>query len=138
LINDACSVVQYIEIPWRRCTPEDFDLYLGWIREGARNPWEKDSTSALRFQKSFDIACRGRRAFVTKKGYMGVGPANMANGDVIYIVAGGTHPLVLRAPSSTSTGNRFELVGDCYVDGIMDGQTVKGMSVRDFDDVFLQ
>lgn len=136
LINDARNVVRYS--PWRRCTPEDFDLYLDWMREGARIPWEKDRTSASLFQKSFDIACGGRRTFNTEKGLIRVGPANMANGDVIYTIAGGTNPLVLRPPSPSKTGNRFELVGDCYVDGIMDGQAVEGMSVGYFDDVFLQ
>ncbi|PMD57267.1 uncharacterized protein K444DRAFT_483861, partial [Hyaloscypha bicolor E] len=65
----------------------------------------------------------GRRFFVTKKGYFGIGPAELEEGDEIYILAGGKVPLVLR-PLPESQPNTFELVGDCYVHGVMDGEAV--------------
>jgi hypothetical protein len=72
---------------------------------------------------NFRRTCAGRRFFITKKGYFGMGPAQLAEGDQVYILAGGKVPLVLR-PVLESQPNTFELVGDCYVHGVMDGEAV--------------
>lgn len=57
------------------------------------------------------------RRFVIGKGYVGLGPVNAQVGDVIYLLAGGKTPLVLREKES----RRFEVVGDSYVHGVMNG-----------------
>jgi hypothetical protein len=75
------------------------------------------------FHQSFLRACTDRRFFVTRKGYFGTGPHELKDGDEIYIVAGGNLPLVLR-PVLNSKPNTFELIGDCYVHGIMYGEAV--------------
>ncbi|KAK0644234.1 heterokaryon incompatibility protein-domain-containing protein [Cercophora newfieldiana] len=60
-----------------------------------------------------------RRLFVTKGGYMGLGPREMQPGDEVFLVRGSRTPLVFRAkPGSVQR----ELVGDCYVCGIMQGE----------------
>ncbi len=52
-----------------------------------------------------------------------MGPAELSEGDQVYILAGGKVPLVLR-PVSGSQLDTFELVGDCYIHGVMDGEAV--------------
>jgi hypothetical protein len=66
--------------------------------------------------------------FVTRKGYMGIGPPNTRPGDQVWVFCGGQVPFVLRKvkqenPTSNATSGRT-LVGDAYVHGIMDGEAV--------------
>lgn len=59
----------------------------------------------------------GRLAFKTRDGYIGMGPADARVGDPITLCKGSKMPLILRKRSTT-----FELIGDCYVLGIMRGE----------------
>jgi hypothetical protein len=72
--------------------------------------------------------------FITKEGYLGLGPHNMQIGDEIHIVAGGNCPLVLRKAShgqSTQSANpTYTLVGDCYLHGVMDGEAAENFEDR--------
>jgi hypothetical protein len=122
LINESWSPVGKGERR-RRCQNKDHKAYLNWLHEleVSRGYWLSDIADS--FHLSFLEACIGRRIFVTKKGYFGIGPAELEEGDEIYILAGGKLPLVLR-PLPKSRLRAFELVGDCYVHGIMDGEAV--------------
>jgi hypothetical protein len=162
LINDIYTDMAKKGEPRRRCQTRDHKAYLEWLHElkdSASAYWESDLT--VSFHYSFREACSGRRFFVTKKGYFGIGPAELEEGDEIYILAGGKLPFVLR-PLPESQPDTFELVSDCYVHGIMDGEAVSGhgsgrvnrwkkavvesftqtkrdpdLPLRDFHDVFL-
>lgn len=71
--------------------------------------------------KSFELAYRqiteGRRFFTSLGGYMGIGPPGMRQGDSICVFLGGNVPWVVR-----QDGHEYELIGECYVHGIMDGE----------------
>lgn len=60
----------------------------------------------------------GRRPFITKNGFVGVGPASLRAGDRLCIFVGAHVPYVL----AEKGGGRYALVGDAYVYGIMDGE----------------
>jgi hypothetical protein len=60
----------------------------------------------------------GRRLFRTSRGFMGLGPAAAQVGDRICVLLGGQVLYVLRHLKDS----HFELVGECYVHGMMDGQ----------------
>lgn len=82
-------------------------------------------TSPLNRQRSIDVArkvCYGRRKFVTENGYIGIGPASIREGDLVCVLFGGCVPYILRP---TDTDNMCNLVGECYVHGIMYGETVR-------------
>ena len=115
---------------WRRCQSKDEKAYQQWWnwwrdleKHKTFNIWTSDLASA--YDQGFLRTCHGCRFFVTKKGYFGMGPAELAGGDQVYVVAGGRVPLILR-PLSGFHPNTFELVGDCYVHGVMDGEAVTG------------
>ncbi|KAN0099506.1 HET domain containing protein [Hyaloscypha variabilis] len=55
-----------------------------------------------------------RKMFKTENGYIGLGPRDMEAGDRIALFSGGSMPLVMR-----TKGTGLELIGDCYVHGIM-------------------
>ncbi|UKZ65385.1 uncharacterized protein TrAtP1_006578 [Trichoderma atroviride] len=62
-----------------------------------------------------------------KYGHLGLGPLLMKEGDEIYILPGSRSPLVLR-PISSQTYSRaqpqaYQLVGDCFINGAMDGDS---------------
>ncbi|KAF8853762.1 HET-domain-containing protein [Acephala macrosclerotiorum] len=69
-------------------------------------------------------ACMFRRFLITGKGFLGTGPSNIENGDAIFVLKGGSMPFVLRKKDEES----WELVGDCFVWGLMDGEGVTGES----------
>ncbi|KAL5314438.1 hypothetical protein ACEPPN_017078 [Leptodophora sp. 'Broadleaf-Isolate-01'] len=78
--------------------------------------------------------CYGRKFFITRGGYMGMGPFGMEREDMVYLVEGATVPLILRGvervfvgdghqfPFQVQSENEFLFIGDAYVHGIMDGE----------------
>ena len=58
----------------------------------------------------------------TKQGRIGLAPCTTQTGDLVAIIMGADVPFVLR---STGVGT-YELVGDCYIHGIMDGEALEG------------
>lgn len=58
--------------------------------------------------------------FKTSEGHIGLGPKGMANGDIICVLMGYRLPVVLR-----DVGSGYQLVGDCYIQGLMDGEALK-------------
>jgi hypothetical protein len=57
-----------------------------------------------------------------KQGFIGSFPKETRAGDVVVVLLGGELPVVLRPLDGAETG--FELVGTCYVHGIMDGEWI--------------
>jgi len=69
-----------------------------------------------------------RRIFLTKSGRLGLGPVSMAEGDILCVLFGGVKPFVLR-PS----GDCWNMVGECYVDDLMDGSAVRDLEKPERD-----
>lgn len=67
---------------------------------------------------------RNKSPFLTQTaGYVGVGPLQAQVGDIVVVFFGARVPYVLR-PCGDLDERRFELVGEAYCDGIMDGELV--------------
>ena len=62
------------------------------------------------------------RFFVTDSGAIGMGPGTMQPGDLVVILFGASSPFVLRP---TDNNGQYSLVGECYLDGIMEGQRIE-------------
>ncbi|KAL7806365.1 heterokaryon incompatibility protein domain-containing protein [Trichoderma aethiopicum] len=82
------------------------------------------------------------RSFFTKYGHMGMGPMLMKEGDEVYIMPGSRVPLVLRPESCCRTRacshstQRYQLIGDCFVHGVMDGElSLDGFDILTIDDL---
>jgi hypothetical protein len=71
-----------------------------------------------------------RTFFITKGGYIGLGPTKTRPGDYLYVLLGGHTPFVLRKSWYRSVirynhkvaKQCYEMIGDCYVDGLMNGE----------------
>ncbi|CAN9321671.1 unnamed protein product [Alternaria alternata] len=68
---------------------------------------------------------RGEVFFTTEKGYLGVSPASIKTGDIVAILAGASVPIVLR-PQHNTGNRRYQVVGPCYIQGVMFGEGLLG------------
>lgn len=82
---------------------------------------DADLKKALLFRRWLKKACKGRRIFLIRKGYLGLAPSTMDKGDVVALLAGGNTPYIVRPVKK----DKYKLVGECYVHGIMHGQAWK-------------
>lgn len=65
-----------------------------------------------------------RRLMTTSKGYIGLTSDVTRSGDVVCVLLGCSMPMILRP-----VGNRYTVIGECYVHGLMDGEAM-GMLER--------
>jgi hypothetical protein len=111
------------------CLPSEARHVLPYARSYDRN----EALSVV------DTVLRGRCPFVTDGGYMGLGPAFIAedtNGNLktwqsagwqLAVVAGCSVPLLLRERGDET----YELIGTCFVQGWMDGEWIETMMGAD-------
>jgi hypothetical protein len=94
---------------------EEFELVIG---------------TAKHYVKHCAPFCLGRRPKITESTYLGMAPANTEVGDVVFLPYESAIPMVIRRD-----GEGFRLVGECFLDGIMQG----GLIVDDmeFEDIIL-
>ncbi|KAF2833728.1 HET-domain-containing protein [Ophiobolus disseminans] len=99
----------------------------------AVNRWELDEATKLpwRFRTRMRWMAN-KRPFITKEGYVGMGPKCMKEGDLVVVLGLGTLPYVVRRVDGEQ--GKFRLLGECYCDGIMDGEIV---DKREEEEVFL-
>lgn len=62
-----------------------------------------------------------RVLFSTREGHLGIGHESLQDGDEVWVSPNGPVPLILR-PIISGPADRFSLVGECYVHGIMYGE----------------
>ncbi|KAK4059476.1 hypothetical protein Trihar35433_10752 [Trichoderma harzianum] len=67
----------------------------------------------------------GRKFFITKKGYFGLGPQKSEPGDRVAVLFGSGVPFVLRKCVSATGKRAWKIVGECYVHGIMQGEVIQ-------------
>jgi hypothetical protein len=67
-----------------------------------------------KYKLDMEKACAGRRAFITKTGFVGLEPPCMQVGDVVGVLYGSRAPLILRRNEV-----HYWLIGEAYVHGIM-------------------
>ena len=70
----------------------------------------------------------GRSIFTTDRGYIGVGPPNLREDDVVCILYGSHVPHILRQQGQS---DQYLHVGDSYVHGVMSGEAVKSWDAVD-------
>jgi len=79
-----------------------------------------DLASATVIQNFVSKYCHGRCFFITEKGYIGIGPAELTPSHEVAVLMGGQVPFVL----SKLGGDRYKLIGECYVHGFMKGKAM--------------
>jgi hypothetical protein len=86
---------------------------------------ERESSLVVDFLQRVQSVIWNRKFLVSQdKGWVGLAPMAAQAGDVICVLYGCSVPVVLR-PQSEDGRSFFQLVGECYVHGIMDGEAVE-------------
>jgi hypothetical protein len=80
--------------------------------------------SASSFVRQAAAFCTNRRFFITKTGYLGIGPSVIRAGDHVCVLFGGRLPFVLR-----SSGKYNLLIGEAYLydEELLRGETVEAV-----------
>jgi hypothetical protein len=77
---------------------------------------------------NYMLNCAKERAFfVTASGLIGMTQINVQAGDHIFVVAGNSHPIILRP--SKKYADTWHAVGECYLHSFMDGAGVKNIKL---------
>ncbi|KAI1213864.1 heterokaryon incompatibility protein-domain-containing protein [Annulohypoxylon truncatum] len=108
-----------------------FQQNVGWSSHPAswvtkiwhivRDKWYPGA--GMLFQAALLRSCVGRRFFITKRGFIGIGPACMKAGDLVAVILGVPVPFIIRK-TGDQENQKYVLLGECYVDGIMEGELV--------------
>lgn len=92
----------------------------------------------VRYLDSVRDACRTRALLLTSDGYVGLAPGMTVIGDELVLLFGCHKPLVVRLaitklsysqssnPTSPISHKQCRLVGECFIDGMMDGEIILG------------
>lgn len=111
-------------LSWNMCFQVDplhmRDLFREWYRVLASTDTLREYSERISSQThtSFEIYINSISPLCTTvNGYLAAVPYTTKDGDYIVILAGGDLPFVLRP-----AGNHYNLVGPCYVYGIMNGE----------------
>ena len=78
-------------------------------------------------QIAFEAAVTGRRFGITSKRYMGLLPRGTQLGDQVCVFLGSHVPFVIRRQEMFDS---YQLVGECYIHGIMHGE-IKEMNLKE-------
>lgn len=79
-----------------------------------------------RFRDTTAAYAMARRLFTTRKGNVGMGPSQAKKDDLVVVLFGCSVPVVLRPVSDLD--NTYEFVGECYLDGYMNGEGIRERS----------
>ncbi|RFU23968.1 hypothetical protein B7463_g12370, partial [Scytalidium lignicola] len=71
---------------------------------------------------SLDSGTQGRHLIISEAMEIGSGPEDVREGDQIYVLTGCSVPVILR---KAERDNEFQLVGECYLQSVMDGEALR-------------
>jgi len=106
-----------------------FSMSAAEMQLAAQQPTIAQMVRVSEYSTAFGFASHGRGFFATRGGRVGLASWLARVGDKVCILYGGRTPYIIRR----ELGNEI-FVGECYVDGLMDGEalTLEGMT----DEVF--
>jgi hypothetical protein len=75
------------------------------------------------------VVMANRQVFTTERGFLGIRPRALREGDICCILFGAMVPIMLRRKPNS----RYVLVGESYVHSIMQGETMEAFREGKFD-----
>jgi len=98
---------------------EAFRHYIEWYRTPTAD-FDNLRDDARQYHEQLAIRSWNRRFFWTSRKDYGIGPVCMREGDIVVVLYGSNAPCVLRPK-----GDRYLMLGEAYVDSIMNGELVR-------------
>jgi hypothetical protein len=126
----SCSLVQ----AWKRYDPEfEYAEEMAWWEaQKLKRQCATCKDPEYRFRLGmWSHALESRWFFLAEDGSFGMCPEGTESGDSVVVLLGGAVPFILRLmppPDGTTLaeflvkGDEYKLIGECYVDGLMDGE----------------
>ncbi|QKD57102.2 heterokaryon incompatibility protein-domain-containing protein [Fusarium oxysporum Fo47] len=113
--------------------PRSFELMFSALREfSSVEEVQRCVSGSTKFEAAIGPHQYHRSFCTTRLGYIGLVPPYSQVGDTICVIFGTQTPSILRRVPGT-IGNTYELIGECYIHGLMNGETVNsGMEMREF------
>lgn len=74
----------------------------------------------------------GMRLYITKKGYVGMGPSMTGVGDSVVVFLGARVCSILRPEGKSDDKDTYFYLGEAYCDGVMDGELVGQRNEEEF------
>ena len=105
---------------------EDFAKYQKLNVAEQRSGQRPTGSNVDLFATTAGLWSEKRRPFITVKGHVGLGPSVTREQDLVCVLFGCMVPFILR-----KQGDRYRLVGECYVHGIMKGEAIQSWSKGD-------
>ncbi|KAI6084993.1 heterokaryon incompatibility protein-domain-containing protein [Hypoxylon rubiginosum] len=109
------------------CGPESDPHHLKWVRKF--DVPEMNSEFYMRFMSHIHFDFTHRAFFTTPKGYMGLGPKGIQEGDLVSVLFGCQQTLLLRPVE-----DYYLVVGSCYVNGISGESMARLRESGDFEE----
>jgi hypothetical protein len=106
-------------LKWQQCFDVNPKFFIQENQELAT------SGQYSRFMDVATVVCGRRSLFVTASGHIGLGPESVQVDDVVCVLGGTTMLHVLR-----SVSGKYQLIGDCFVDNLMDGEIVAALNAK--------
>ena len=95
-------------------------------------PEEIDSIQLRDALMQKDRVGLSRRLFTTARGYVGIAPEGVETSNVVAVLQGCSMPMVLRRVEGVFYDVVWQVIGECYVHGIMNGEAMEwGLEVQD-------
>lgn len=108
---------------------ESLDFLSMILQTGKRQvPGCSTSTEAEKFLSRVESYCENKSFIKTSGGYIGLARRHIQPGDLICVLLGCQTPMLLR-PTSDS---RYQVLGSCYVHGLMDREAFLGPLPEDY------
>jgi hypothetical protein len=124
------AIVQKIDIVSRRAWNEHIQKFPEMILakdEDHQNWISEVSRIYAGFVEQRSLVTRFRGFFISKMGYMGIGPLRAEEGDILCILPGCNTPLLIRKRNEF-----YVLVGECFAWGLMNGEAALVRSHNDY------
>lgn len=89
--------------------------------------WKDFNSGSLQHfrERMYDtVGTLARRLTVTTKGYLGMAASRAEQGDLVCVLFGCSIPVILRERKGDEVGT-FDFIGECYLDGFMNGDALE-------------
>ncbi|KAI2470208.1 hypothetical protein F4781DRAFT_186406 [Annulohypoxylon bovei var. microspora] len=132
-IDDIRTLVfdlKYSPAGFERLNDDDEGHLREWF-QARTSPNDQPYEDILGFDFVLSFMSSRRRFFMTATGRFGWGPEGPRPGDQVFVVPGGKTPFVLRGVKHFKRMSTGQLIGDCYLQGVMDGQQIERSVLND-------
>lgn len=123
----ASTLIFGLDLEDEIASPEYRELFNEWLHWLQTSHTEEDlqNIRTNKYYRTLDYRIDGWKAFMTRRGFLCIGPPEVGVGDEVCVVPGCRLPLVLRSiPKTSVTASlpEYLVVSWCFAQGVMHGE----------------